>query len=83
MFNNGETHEISWFNSGGTASKEVENWFDFWALPTFGRLKCPRVHCLAGLNGSAELYRSNLRKAVEFLGPDVEAELSCSKIAVG
>ena len=63
--------------------KEVENWFDFWALPTFGRLKCPRVHCLAGLNGSAELYRSNLRKAVEFLGPDVEAELSCSKIAVG
>lgn len=36
------------------------------------RLKCPRVHCLAGLNGSAELYRSNLRKAVEFLGPDVE-----------
>lgn len=33
------------------------------------RLGCSRVHCLAGLLGSSEIYRSNLQKAGEVLGP--------------
>ncbi|CAJ1422084.1 unnamed protein product [Effrenium voratum] len=31
-------------------------------------LRCPRVHCLAGLHGCRDTYRSNLARAVEVLG---------------
>ena len=37
--------------------------------PKQWRLGCSRVHCLAGLLGSSEIYRSNLQKAGEVLGP--------------
>ena len=46
------------------------------------RLQCSRVHCLAGMGGSAEIYRSNLHSAASIFKPlGVEAwkEMQVSK----